>query len=178
MRKALLFVSLYVASIVAANVLTAHTAPLVIGTFIVTAGTWFIAATFPLRDAVQIHAGKRISYAAIAVALVASAIASRSLGDPLAITEASALAFAFSETLDTELFTRLRASLAKRVAFSGLVSGSADSVIFAFVGLSPIGAGFVPYDAIWKVIVAQIVAKGVVQVAVAPVARRVMLVPA
>jgi len=175
--KAISFVSLYIASIVAANVLTAHTAPLVVGAFVVTAGTWFIAATFPLRDAVQIHTTKAFSYVAIAAALGASVLASWKLGDTLWITGASALAFAISETLDTEAFTRLKGNLGKRVLFSGLISVPFDSVIFAFVGLSPLGAGFVPYDVIWKVILAQIVAKSIVQAAVAPAARFLLIAP-
>ena len=176
--KALLYLSLYVGSIVAANVLTAHTAPLVLGAFIVTAGTWFIAATFPLRDAVQLHAGRRIAYAAIAIALAASALTSHQLGDTLAITYASAIAFAVSETIDAETFTRIRGRVAKRVAISGLIASPIDSVLFAVIGLSPIGAGFVAWSDIWRVIVARIVVKAIVQVAVAPVARRVMLAPA
>lgn len=175
--KALLYVTLYVSSIIAANVLTAHTAPLVIGAFLVTAGTWFIAATFPLRDAVQLHTNRLISYLTIIAALGASALTSNQLGDTLAITGASALAFAVSETLDTEAFTRLRGSLARRVAFSGLVSVPADSILFAVIGLSPIGAGFVAWADLWRVIVAQIIAKSVVQIAVAPVARRLLLAP-
>lgn len=175
--KALLYLSLYIGSIVAANVLTAHTAPLVIGAFIVTAGTWFIAATFPLRDAVQLHTSRAWSYVAILTALGASALTSWRLGDTLAITGASALAFAVSETLDTEAFTRMRGSLARRVAFSGLVSVPADSILFAVVGLSPIGANFVAWADLWRVVVAQIVAKSVVQIGVAPLSRRLMLVP-
>jgi len=173
--KAISFVSLYIASIVAANVLTAHTAPLILGAFIVTSGTWFIALTFPLRDAVQIHTTKAFSYVAIAVALGASALTSWRLGDTLWITGASALAFAVSETLDTEVFTRLRGNLPKRVLISGLVSVPADSILFAVVGLSPLGVGFVPYGNLWRVVVAQIVAKSIVQAAVAPAARRLML---
>jgi len=175
--KALGFGVLYISSIVAANVLTAHTAPLVFGIFVVTSGTWLIAATFPLRDAVQLHTSRAFSYAAIVLALVCSAATSRALGDTLAITGASALSFALSETLDTEAFTRLRGSLGRRVAFSGLVSGTLDSAVFCAIGLSPLGAGFVAWADLWKAILAQIVTKGLVQVSVAPVARLVFLMP-
>jgi uncharacterized PurR-regulated membrane protein YhhQ (DUF165 family) len=175
--KAAVYVSLYIAAIVAANVTTAHTAPLMIGAFAVTNGTWFIAATFPLRDAVQLHAGRRASYAAIGVALGASAATSSALGDTLAITAASALAFAVSESIDTETFTRLRCRLSRRVLISGMISAPIDSVLFAVVGLSPLGAGFVAWSDLWRVIAAQIVAKSIVQAVVAPAARRLLLAP-
>src|SRR5438309_132364 len=96
----------YVLAIVAANVITARTLPLAVGPFLVPWGTWFIGLTLLLRDFVQLRYGRAFSYLAIGLALVASALTSWRLGDPLAITAASAVSFAFSESLETEIFSR------------------------------------------------------------------------
>lgn len=157
-------VLLYVAAIVAANVVTAATAPTELGPFLVPAGTWVVAATFVLRDAVQVRHGRRVAYAAIAAALVASAVTSALLSDTLAVVVGSAAAFAVSESLDTEVFTRLRVGLAGRVLASGVVGAVADSVIFAVVALSPIWSGLVPWSALPNVIAGQLIVKAALQV--------------
>ncbi|MDE3075254.1 MAG: VUT family protein [Chloroflexota bacterium] len=149
----------YVAAIVAANVITARTLPLAIGPFLVPWGTWFIGLTLLLRDFVQLRHGRRFSYGAIAVALIASALSSARLGDPLAITGASAVSFAFSESLETEIFSRLRAFLARRIFWSGTFGSLVDSVMFVTLGLSPLTTGFVPWPAVPFAIIGQYVVK-------------------
>lgn len=156
-------VMLYLIAIVSSNVVTAAVAPFIVGAFIVPAGTFIIGATFILRDLVQRAIGRRSTYSIIATALILSAATSWLLGDTLLITAASAVTFALSETIDTEIFTRLSASLSKRVMLSGVVGGTADSAIFVIIGLSPLGAGFLPWDAVPAAILGQVIVKSTMQ---------------
>ncbi|HZG75535.1 MAG TPA: VUT family protein [Paenibacillus sp.] len=172
-----LIVLAYLAAIVAANVVTASFAPLSIGALLVPAGSFLIGATFILRDFVQRAIGRGRTYAAIAGALALSAATSYALGDTLWIVFASAVTFLVSETLDTETYTRLKLPLASRVFFSGLVGGLVDSALFVVVGLSPLGAGFLPWDAVPFAIAGQMLVKtamqalGAAAVAVSPLGR-------
>lgn len=86
-----------------------------------------------------------------------------SLGDTLVIVAASALSFLVAETTDTEIYTRLKLPMAWRVFYSGIVGGLLDSVIFVVVGLSPMGAGFIPWVAVPAAIVGQVIVKIVMQ---------------
>lgn len=170
MKARLLFLA-YTLVVVAANLVTASTMPAEIGPFLVTWGTWFIGATFILRDALQLAAGRGVAYLAILTALGASAVASYWLGDLLWITVGSAVAFAISETTDTEIFTRLKVRLSGRIAVSGLVGGTLDSVAFALIALSPWTTGIVPWSALPNVILGQIIVKGVLQLVAAAAVR-------
>jgi queuosine precursor transporter len=156
-------IALYLIAIIAANIITAAFAPLVFGAFIVPMGTFLIGATFILRDLVQRKYGRKLTYAFIVVALALSAISSYLLGDTLAIVGASAVSFLIAETTDTEIYTRIKLSLASRVFYSGLVGGLLDSAIFVVVGLSPIGAGFLPWAAVPAAILGQVIVKTVMQ---------------
>jgi len=157
-------VALYIVSISTANIITAAVAPLAIGAFIVPAGTLFIGATFILRDFVQNTIGKRKTYAVIAAALALSASVSFMLGDTLWITVASAITFALSETADTEVYSRLKTTFTRRVFISGIIGGTLDSAVFVIIGLSPLGAGFLPWDVVGYAIVGQAMVKGALQV--------------
>lgn len=164
-------VPLYLAAIIAANIITAHEPPLVFEwlgqTWVVTWGTFLIAATFFLRDTVQLAFGRRVAYISIATALLVTVALSRSFDDLLWVTAASAIAFAVSETLDTEVFTRLRAELSTRIAVSGVAGGFIDSMLFAVIGLSPLTTNIVPWSALWTTVVAQVVIKCLANVLVA-----------
>lgn len=164
---------LYVLALAGANVITASTVPLNAGPLLITWGTWTIAATFVLRDLVQLEHGRSGAYLTIAAGLAVSAIASVLLGDPLAITVGSAISLAVSESADTEVFTRLRARLPARVLTSGLVGGTLDSVVFALVGLSPLWANIVPWSALGAVIAGQIIVKSAMQIVGAAVVARI-----
>ena len=159
----MIYLILYVASVVVANVITASTEPMQFTLFntlfIVTWGTWFIGATFFLRDAVQVRYGRKVAYEAIGVALLLSLAFSLWNGDVSWIVAASALAFGFSEALDTEIFTRFHSTLAKRVLVSGVFGGLADSALFVIVGLSPLTTGFVPWSAVPAAIFGQWIVK-------------------
>jgi uncharacterized PurR-regulated membrane protein YhhQ (DUF165 family) len=153
----------YLLVIVLANVVTAKFAPLQLGIFIIPWGTFLIGATFILRDLVQNKFGRTRTYIIIVSALALSAATSSMLGDTLWIVFASAISFAISETTDTEIYTRLKLSLAKRVFYSGTVGGILDSSIFVIVGLSPLGANFVPWNFVWEAILGQIIFKTIMQ---------------
>jgi len=168
-----LLVLAYLFAIITANVVTAAFAPLVFGQFIVPMGTLFIGFTFILRDLVQRKYGRRKTYVYIILALILSAVSSFLLGDTLAIVAASAISFLLAETADTEIFTRLKASLARRVFFSGLIGGTIDSAVFVVIGLSPIGAGFLPWAAVPAAILGQVVVKTTLQAAGAGVIKAV-----
>lgn len=156
-------ISLYLISIVIANVVTARFAPVNLGMFIVPMGTLFVGATFIFRDLVQNKYGRKKTYFFIFTALVLSAIVSYMLGDTLMIVAASALSFVVAETADTEIYTRLKLPLAWRVFYSGIVGGLLDSAIFIILGLSPLGAGFIPWEAVPAAILGQVIVKTIVQ---------------
>jgi uncharacterized PurR-regulated membrane protein YhhQ (DUF165 family) len=159
----ILLIMLYLLAITSANVLTASLAPLDIGPFIVPVGTFLIGATFIFRDIVQHAIGRIKTYYTIAFAMVLSALTSYSLGDTLWIVFASTVTFLFSETTDTEIYTRLKLPMSMRVLYSGLVGGVLDSVGFVIIGLSPIGAGFLPWDAVVMAILGQVIIKTALQ---------------
>lgn len=154
---------LYLISIVTANVITAAFAPLQLGMFIVPMGTLLIGATFIFRDLVQNKYGRAKTYMFIGAALILSAIVSFILGDTLTIVLASALSFAVAETTDTEVYTRLKLPMSWRVFYSGLVGGLLDSVIFVIIGLSPLGANFLPWEAVPAAIFGQVIVKTIIQ---------------
>ncbi|WP_042477933.1 VUT family protein [Bacillus ndiopicus] len=154
---------LYLASIAIANIVTARFAPFELGIFIVPMGTFFVGATFIFRDLVQNKYGRNKTYLFILIALLLSAVVSFSLGDTLMIVAASALSFVISETADTEIYTRLKLPMAWRVFYSGIVGGLLDSTVFVIVGLSPLGAGFIPWAAVPAAIAGQIIVKTVLQ---------------
>ncbi|HWL12271.1 MAG TPA: VUT family protein [Ureibacillus sp.] len=153
----------YLLSIVIANVVTARFAPLEFGMFIVPMGTLFVGATFIFRDLVQNKYGRKKTYIFIFIALLLSAAVSFSLGDTLMIVAASALSFLLAESADTEIYSRLKLPIAWRVFYSGLVGGLLDSVVFVIIGLSPLGAGFLPWEAVPAAIVGQVIVKTVIQ---------------
>lgn len=153
----------YIAVIAVANVVTASFAPLHFGVIIIPVGTFIVGVTFVLRDFVQNIIGRRATYVVISVSLIISAVTSYLLGDTLFITAASALSFAISEALDTEVYSRLKATLTKRVLYSGIIGGTADSVVFVIIGLSPLGAGFLTWSAVPAAIIGQVVVKSAMQ---------------
>lgn len=154
---------LYLLAIIAANVITARFAPVKLGVFIIPWGTLLIGCTFILRDLVQNKLGRTRTYIVIVSALVLSAVSSYLLGDTLWIVFASAISFLVSESMDTEIYTRLHTSMSAKILFSGIVSGLFDSSIFVIVGLSPIGANFVPWDLVWMAILGQMMVKTAIQ---------------
>ncbi|MBZ5750642.1 VUT family protein [Metabacillus rhizolycopersici] len=154
---------LYLVSIILANVITAAFAPLKFWVFIVPMGTLLIGATFIFRDLVQNKYGRKKTYLLIGIALLLSAVVSFLLGDTLIIVFASAISFLLAETTDTEIYSRLKLPMSLRVFYSGLVGGFLDSVVFVIIGLSPIGANFLPWEAVPAAIIGQLVVKTVIQ---------------
>lgn len=153
----------YILTIVVANFLSAKFNPVQIGPFLISLGTFTIAACFILRDLVQNQLGRAKTYALIAVALIISAVQSMVLGDSPAIVIASACAFVISETTDTEIYTRLRLPMAWRVWWSGAAGGILDSGVFVVLGLSPLGMDFIPWPFIPMAILGQAIFKTFMQ---------------
>ncbi|MFE0503297.1 VUT family protein [Peribacillus butanolivorans] len=159
----MLRIILYLVSIVTANVVTAAFTPLQLGVFIIPMGTLLIGGTFIFRDLVQNKFGRAKTYVCIVTALILSACVSFLLGDTLLIVFASALSFVVAETADTEIYTRLKLPMSWRVFYSGIVGGFFDSVIFVVIGLSPLGANVLPWEAVPAAIFGQIIVKTVIQ---------------
>jgi queuosine precursor transporter len=154
---------LYLVSIIAANVVTAAFTPLIMGIFIVPMGTFLIGATFIFRDLVQNKYGRKKTYMYIGLALFLSAVVSSILGDTLIIVLASAVTFVIAETTDTEIYSRLKLPMSLRVLYSGIVGGILDSAIFVVLGLSPLGANFLPWEAVPSAILGQVIVKTIIQ---------------
>lgn len=159
----LMRVILYLMFIVLANVITARFQPVQIGMFHIPWGTFLIGATFIFRDLVQNKYGKGKTYLFILIALILSAVSSYLLGDTLWIVMASALSFLIAESTDTEIYSRLKLAMSWRVLYSGLVGGLFDSVVFIIIGLSPLGAGFIPWEAVPAAIIGQVIVKTIMQ---------------
>jgi len=126
-------------------------------------GTWFVGATFVLRDLVQQKHGRVATYKVIVTALIISALMSISQNTILPITLASAIAYFVSESSDTEVFTRLRATYVGKVFWSGIIGGFFDSSIFVILGLGPWGAGFLRWQAVPAAIIGQWIVKSLLQ---------------
>ena len=159
----MLRILLYLVSIITANVVTAGFAPLHFGMFIIPMGTLLIGGTFIFRDLVQNKFGRAKTYIFIVTALILSACVSFLLGDTLLIVFASALSFVVAETADTEIYTRLKLPMSWRVFYSGIVGGFFDSVIFVVIGLSPLGANILPWEAVPAAVIGQIIVKTIIQ---------------
>lgn len=154
---------LYILAILCANVITASLKPIQISGFIIPAGTFLIGFTFIMRDLVQNQIGRKKTYTVIVIALLLSAISSYLLGDTLWIVFASAVSFVVSETTDTEIYSRLQLPFHSRVLYSGLVGGLLDSAIFVVIGISPLGTGFIPWEAVPAAIAGQVIVKSIMQ---------------
>lgn len=152
--------------------MTAKFNPLILidGLVIVPVGSLLVGAVFILRDIVQMRHGRKNTYITIIAALILSAIISVVLGDTTHVATASAIAFLVSESVDTEIFTRTRKSIAARVLLSGLVGGTVDSSLFVIIGLSPFGADMLTWEQVPFAIIGQTVVKATVQIAAVTIA--------
>lgn len=146
-RTAVLALAAYVATIVAANWMTAAFGLVPIGFGIaVTAGTFAAGAALIARDAVQVTSGRWVALGAIVV----GAALSWWLSTP-ALAVASGIAFLVSEVVDLAVFTPLRGrSLAGAVVASSVVAAPVDTVLFLYL------AGF---PLTWQAIVGQLIVK-------------------
>lgn len=161
--------TLYLLLIASANLLTAKFAPLVLadGALIVPVGSLFAGAVFVLRDLVQMKHGRQKTYITIMLASALSAVLSLILGDTAHVAAASVWAFLVSEAVDTEIFTRLQKTLLARVLLSGIVGGCLDSALFVILGLSPMGANMIPWEAVPSAVLGQMLVKVGVQLTAA-----------
>src|SRR5699024_12763310 len=97
-------ISIYLLSIILANVITARFAPFEIGPLIIPYGTLFIGLTLDMRDMVQNRFVRFKTYLLIGVALLLSALSSYLLIDALWFVFSSILSFIISVTADTEIY--------------------------------------------------------------------------
>jgi uncharacterized PurR-regulated membrane protein YhhQ (DUF165 family) len=82
------------------------------------------------------------------------------------------VAFAVSESLDTEVFTRLDRPFAFRVAVSGLIGGLIDTAVFVLIALSPLWSGILTWGQVPRAILGVYLVKAVLQLVGAAVLRR------
>jgi uncharacterized PurR-regulated membrane protein YhhQ (DUF165 family) len=148
-----MFVSvLYIGCIIAANILAAKwTVPLPFG-LAVPAGVFAIAPVFSLRDEVHEKWGRKGAYALIAVASAVSWGLALLMGDGLLsrVTLASVAAFALNETMDTEVYHKLRErSRLWAILGSNAISSLVDSGLFIWVAFGPL----------WNLIIGQYIVK-------------------
>lgn len=133
LRPAGLF-ALYVASVIAANLLTQHYGlhPLLLG-LLVPAGTWAAGLALIVRDGLQETGGRWWVTAGIVVGTGLSILTTSP-----ALALASGVAFALSELADFAVYTRLRErSVLAAVLVSSLVGAPIDTALF--LTLSPLG---------------------------------------
>lgn len=164
-------VGLYVLIIVLANVITAMFQPICFYNLIIPCGSFLVGITFFLRDFIQLRIGRTNIYKLIFSATVVSGVVSVILGDSASIAFASVISFFISEAFDTEIFTRLKYSLEKRVIISGLVGGTLDSTIFVVLALSPIGSGVLSWESVPYAILGQMIVKCVIQFISLPIVK-------
>lgn len=146
-RTAWASVAAYIATIIAANWMTAAFGLVPIGFGLaVTAGTFAAGAALIVRDWVQVSAGRLVSVVAIVVGAAVSAWTSTP-----AIAVASGVAFLVSELVDLAVFTPLRGrSLPLAVMVSSIVSAPVDTVLFLYL------AGF---GVTWQAVLGQFIVK-------------------
>jgi len=128
--KKILAAAAYLASIVAANWLTARYGFVPVGFgLMATAGTYAAGAAFVARDAVQDTAGRL----AVLGVIVAGAALSWWASTP-ALAVASGAAFLLSEACDMAIYTPLRRRGYVRAAIaSNLVGSAVDTVVFLWL---------------------------------------------
>jgi hypothetical protein len=158
-----MIILLYVACVAAANIITATTTPIFFLGFVITWGTFFAGATFILRDLVQRGYGRQVAYAAIGAGLLVSGAFSLVYHDALPIAVGSLVAFAVSESLDTEVFTRVPWSFSGRVAVSGLIGGLIDTALFVVIALSPLWSGILTWGQVPRAILGVYLVKAILQ---------------
>lgn len=155
MTARLVALAAYIASIVAANWLTATYGLVPIGFgLLVTAGTFAAGVALVTRDWVQTTSGRALTIAAI---LVGAAISYWTSSPALAL--ASGLAFLVSELVDLGVFTPVRRrSIAAAVLLSSVVSAPVDTVLFLWL------AGF---PVTWQAVLGQFIVKTAIAAIVA-----------
>lgn len=118
----------YVWSIIIVNVGFTYIHPIDVGFGLFSPMALFVGAVFIFRDYTQCTVGRVAIFLYMAIGLVLSYI----MADPF-VASASALAFAFSETIDWLVFTYTKKPIRERVIISNVVSIPVDTVIFLSV---------------------------------------------
>lgn len=134
MKRTATLTATYIATIVAANLLTAHLDLVHLGPVVVTAGTFAIGLSFVARDALHEATRRRIVIAAIVVGAAISGALS-----PAQLAVASGATILVAELADMAVFTRLRerTRLGAWIA-SNVVAAPIDSLLFLWLAGFPI----------------------------------------
>lgn len=143
-------VALFLGSIVAANAATQHwgLVRLPPTDLLVTAGTFFAAATFVIRDAIHEQRGRWWAVALIIVGGLLTVLISP------ALALASAIAFLVSELVDLGVYQQIREySIPAAVLLSSLIAAPVDTVLFLRI------AGF---PLTWQAVLGQVIVKTLV----------------
>lgn len=143
-------ITVYVASIVIANLLISHLGLVDMGIGMVPAGTAMIAVSWPARDIVQQAGGRWLGVAAIIVGAALSywlTAGGQIPGAPLPVAAASGLTLLCSETLDWLVFSPLRnREFVPAVVMSGIAAGALDTWLFLYlagIAMSSFGPTFI-----------------------------------
>ena len=142
--------AIYLAGIVAANVITSRVGLTPVGfSLMATAGTWGAGAVIAIRNTLQDFAGRRWVLACIVIGAALSYV----LGSGR-IAVASGITFLVAETLDTTVYTWLRQHGWRRAVLAGTWTGAVvDTLVFLWLagfGLAwPIVAGQLLVKAVW-----------------------------
>lgn len=145
--KALVAVTIYVAAIVAANVMTFHFGLVPVGFgLVVTAGTYAAGFALLARDFVHRYAGVWWVLGGIAFGIALSWW----LASP-AIALASAVAFGVAELVDLLVYVKVRPrGFVKAALISNIIAAPVDTVLFLYI------AGF---PLTWESLIGQFVGK-------------------
>ena len=157
-----LLLTVYVATVLAANILTSNLGLVAAGFgLLVPAGSYAAGLAFSIRDGLHQWAGPRWVWSGIA----AGTVLSIALGDGR-IALASGVAFALSELLDFAVYARLRKRGWRRaVVASNVVGAVVDTILFLW--LSGLGvtaaavAGQLLVKAVWVTATVLLIAEGV-----------------
>lgn len=152
--KAASAVAVYVAAVVAANVLTFHFGLVPVGFgMLVTAGTYAAGFALLARDFVHRYAG--VGWALIGVAL--GVALSWALASP-AIAAASAIAFLVAELVDLALYAAVRPrGFVRAAVLSNVASAPLDTVLFLLIAGFPLTLESVAGQFVGKVLWATLV---------------------
>lgn len=160
----------YIAIITIANVITSMFQPLILcnGYLVIPLGTFLVGITFFIRDLIQLRVGRSKVYQLVAIATLLSGLVNLTLDNSLSVTLASVVSFFVSEAIDTEVFTRVKGSVTKRIVVSGVFGGTLDSMVFILLGLSPIGSNVLTWNVVPFAIIGQTFVKSFMQFAILP----------
>lgn len=141
----MIFVSLYVASVVVVNAMFILLPPFQIGGVFLTAGSIVCGSTFVLRDLADRRVGNKVLIATLAATAITAAMSAQ-------LAVASGLAFLLSELIDMAVFRKWPGSFKARVVASSIIGTPIDSAVFMLL------AGFFSWAGLAVMVTSKLVA--------------------